>query len=76
MSEEMLRVASLGKSFGNNVVLDDVSFALPAGASLAIIGPSGCGKSTLLSVIAGLAPASCGSASLPLPWKTAFILQD
>jgi NitT/TauT family transport system ATP-binding protein len=39
--------------------LDDISFAVPAGAFVAIVGPSGCGKSTLLNIAAGLlAPTS------------------
>ena len=58
---DMLRVDALGKRFGEHVVLKDVSFSLPAGASLAVIGPSGCGKSTLLSIIASLTPAGSGS---------------
>lgn len=76
MNDDMLSVSSLGKKFGDHAVLDDISFSLPAGASLAIIGPSGCGKSTLLSIIASLTPASCGSVAMPPRWKTAFILQD
>lgn len=73
---DMLRVDALGKRFGEHVVLKDVSFSLPAGASLAVIGPSGCGKSTLLSIIASLTPAGSGSVAMPQQWKTAFILQD
>ena len=42
-------------------VIDRLSFALPAGASLAIVGASGCGKSTLLTVLAGLRAAEAGS---------------
>jgi NitT/TauT family transport system ATP-binding protein len=46
---------------GTYRALDDISFAVPAGAFVAIVGPSGCGKSTLLNIAAGLlAPSSGG----------------
>jgi len=56
----MLDVQGISKSFGATRALDNVSFTLEAGETLAIIGPSGCGKSTLLSIIAGLTPPDAG----------------
>ena len=44
----------------NLVILDDISFNLEEGKSLAITGPSGSGKSTLLSLLAGLDTATSG----------------
>ena len=47
----VLRVENLSKSFGQNVVLNDVSFALHENEILGIIGPSGGGKTTLLKCL-------------------------
>lgn len=49
-----LEVVGLTKSFGNERVLQSVSFGLDAGHTLAVLGRSGCGKTTLLKLLAGL----------------------
>src|SRR5256886_1563979 len=45
---------------GDQVLLNDVSFALAASSLVAVIGPSGCGKSTLVRAMTGLRPATPG----------------
>ena len=50
----VLEVAGLRKEFGELVAVDDVSFALPPGQSLAIVGESGSGKTTIARMIVGL----------------------
>lgn len=53
------------KSGGNLLtVLDDISFSVEAGASMAIVGPSGSGKTTLLGLCAGLDQPTSGSVEL------------
>lgn len=47
----MIRFSNIKKSFGDNVVLDGISFDIEKGDVIAIIGPSGTGKSTLLRCI-------------------------
>ena len=50
----VLEVTGLRKEFGELVAVDDVSFAVPAGRSLAIVGESGSGKTTIARMIVGL----------------------
>jgi ATP-binding cassette subfamily B protein len=59
-----LRAAGLSFSYGDRIVLDDVTFEVPAGGSLAIVGRTGSGKSTLATLLARL---------LPTPPKTVFV---
>ncbi|HEX7664260.1 MAG TPA: ABC transporter ATP-binding protein [Polyangiaceae bacterium] len=59
-----LKVDKLGFAYGERKVLDDVSFEVPAGGSLAIVGRTGSGKSTVAMLLARL---------LPTPEHTVFI---
>ncbi|WP_427156806.1 ABC transporter ATP-binding protein [Aliinostoc sp. HNIBRCY26] len=54
MTEPLIELKGVSKSFGNNRVLDNVDLTIYRGEALGIIGPSGTGKSTILRVIAGL----------------------
>ena len=57
----ILRVSNLCKSFGKFKALENVSFELEKGETLAVIGPSGGGKSTLLRVLNGLETPDSGT---------------
>jgi spermidine/putrescine transport system ATP-binding protein len=61
----ILDLANVFHSYGNNVVLSDLSLRVARGEFLTLLGPSGSGKSTLLRVIAGLEnPTSVGRMAL------------
>jgi ABC-type polar amino acid transport system ATPase subunit len=56
----VVRLESVKKSFGDNVVLDGIDLTVNAGAALVIIGASGSGKSTLLRCVNLLEPVDSG----------------
>ncbi|MBR8834937.1 MAG: ABC transporter ATP-binding protein [Stigonema ocellatum SAG 48.90 = DSM 106950] len=60
MSEPLIELKGVSKSFDNNKVLENVDLTIYRGEGVAIIGPSGTGKSTILRVIAGLIAADDG----------------
>ncbi|MCA9653093.1 MAG: ATP-binding cassette domain-containing protein [Myxococcales bacterium] len=60
----VLEVERLGKSYDDQVVLQDVSFTLTRGDKLAVVGPNGIGKTTLCRILAGLIEPDRGKLSL------------
>ena len=65
LSARVLNVAGIAKRYGGQVVLDDVTWAVPDGARVGLTGPNGAGKSTLLRIIAGEAEPDRGTVALP-----------
>lgn len=56
-----LELAKVSKRYGERVVLDEISFAVPRGKTTVLLGPSGTGKSTLLRLAVGLERPDQGS---------------
>ncbi|MCL2280781.1 ATP-binding cassette domain-containing protein, partial [Candidatus Saccharibacteria bacterium] len=56
----VLSIKNLSKSFGNNKVIDDVSFDVPEGSVFGFIGANGAGKTTTMKMVLGLMPADNG----------------
>ena len=54
MSETILEIKDLKKSFGDNPILQGLSLDIKKGEVVVVLGPSGCGKSTLLRCLNGL----------------------
>lgn len=59
-----IRVDSLVKTFGSNVVVDDLNLEIERGEFLVLLGPSGCGKTTTLRCLAGLETPTSGRITL------------
>jgi ATP-binding cassette subfamily F protein 3 len=72
----MLQVSNVSKSFGDNLILERVSFTVNRGERLGLIGPNGCGKTTLLKIILGELRPDTGSARLsPADLRAGYLAQ-
>lgn len=57
----MIDIRNVTKTYGESIVVDDVTLTLPARGITSIIGPNGAGKSTLLSMVSRLMPMNAGT---------------
>lgn len=64
LGTKVLEAKRLHKTFGERVLIDDLSFSLPRNGIVGVIGPNGVGKSTLFKMIVGQEPVSSGSLEL------------
>ena len=60
MSESIVSLIDVEKSFGNNKVVKKMNMEIKEGEFLTLLGPSGCGKTTTLRMIAGFEEATSG----------------
>ena len=64
LGEQVLEVEGLSKSFGEKMLIENLSFSIPKGAIVGIIGGNGAGKSTLFKIITGEEKPNTGQVSL------------
>ncbi|MCC9607689.1 ABC transporter permease [Blastopirellula sp. JC732] len=64
MSEPVIRVEGLSRTFGDLVAVDDVSFEVGRGAIFGLLGPNGSGKSTIIRMLCGVLQPTAGDASV------------
>ncbi len=53
LGEMVIEAKNLSKGYGDNLLIDDVSFSIPRGAVIGLIGPNGTGKTTLFRMVVG-----------------------
>ncbi len=76
LGNEVIEFVNVTKSYGDRVLIDDLSFKVPAGAIVGIIGPNGAGKSTLFRMIAGKEQPDSGTVKVGPTVKMAFVDQS
>ena len=53
MPNKLIDIVGVSKSYGDNLVLDDLNLYIRENEFLTLLGPSGCGKTTLLRILGG-----------------------
>ena len=76
LGNEVIEFVNVSKSFGDKVLIDDLSFKVPAGAIVGIIGPNGAGKSTLFKMILGKEQPDSGEVKIGQTVKMSLIDQS
>jgi sulfate-transporting ATPase len=76
LGNEVFEFTNVSKSFGDRMLIDNLSFKVPAGAIVGIIGPNGAGKSTLFKLISGREQPDSGEVKIGQTVKMAFVDQN
>ena len=76
LGDRVVEAVSVRKAFEGRVLIDDLSFNLPAGGIVGVIGANGTGKTTLLRMIAGLEPSDAGTLRVGETVAVAYVDQS
>ncbi len=76
LGHEVIEFVNVTKGFGDRVLIDDLSFKVPAGAIVGVIGPNGAGKSTLFRMFSGREQPDSGTVKVGPTVKMAFVDQS
>jgi sulfate-transporting ATPase len=76
LGNEVIEFKNVTKTFGDRVLIENLSFKVPAGAIVGIIGPNGAGKSTLFRLIQGVETPDSGEAVIGKTAQLAFVDQS
>ena len=75
LGNQVFEFHNVSKSFGDRMLIDNLSFTVPAGAIVGIIGPNGAGKSTLFKLLAGKEQPDSGTVVIGSTVNMAFVDQ-
>lgn len=76
LGDLVIEFKGVSKSFGDRMLIDNLSFKMPPGAIVGIIGPNGAGKSTLFKLITGVEKPDSGSIVMGSTVQVAFVDQS
>ena len=76
LGQEVIEFKNVTKSFGDRMLIEDLSFKIPPGAIVGVIGPNGAGKSTLMKMIMGKEQPDSGEVKLGHTTKLAYVDQS
>jgi ATP-binding cassette ChvD family protein len=76
LGQNVIDFEHLRKGFGNNLLIDDLTFKLPAGGIVGIIGPNGAGKTTLFRMITGHENADGGTIKIGESVRLGYVDQS
>jgi hypothetical protein len=76
LGDKVIEFNGVTKSFGDKLLMDNVSFTIPPGAIVGIIGPNGAGKSTLFKMITGQQQPDSGEVVVGPTVKMAYVDQS
>jgi sulfate-transporting ATPase len=76
LGNDVIEFENVSKAYGERLLIDNLSFKVPAGAIVGIIGPNGAGKSTLFRMIAGKEHPDSGTVNIGKTVKLAFVDQS
>ena len=76
LGNEVIEFKNVSKAYGDRLLIDDLSFKIPAGAIVGIIGPNGAGKSTLFRMLAGKEKPDSGEIATGSTVRMAFVDQS
>ena len=76
LGDRVIEFKGVSKSFGERLLIDDLSFTVPPGAIVGIIGPNGAGKSTFFKMITGLEKPDKGEVTIGQTVQIAYVDQS